>query len=111
MNFPKAKVEDAPYDFSFSGVKSAVLNHINKCKMQGIPVVEADVAASSRRCVVEVLVEHAIAAAKDYHIDKLAIAGGVASNQTLRTAMQQACEKNHIQFIHPSLFSARIMRP
>ena len=102
MNFPKAKVEDAPYDFSFSGVKSAVLNHINKCKMQGIPVVEADVAASFQRCVVEVLVEHAIAAAKDYHIDKLAIAGGVASNQTLRTAMQQACEKNHIQFYHPS---------
>lgn len=102
MNFPKAKVEDAPYDFSFSGVKSAVLNHINKCKMQGIPVVEADVTASFQRCVVEVLVEHAIAAAKDYHIDKLAIAGGVASNQTLRTAMQQACEKNHIQFYHPS---------
>ena len=102
MNFPKAKVEDAPYDFSFSGVKSAVLNHINKCKMQGIPVVEADVAASFQRCVVEVLVEHAIAAAKDYHIDKLAIAGGVASNQNLRTAMQQACEKNHIQFYHPS---------
>lgn len=48
------------------------------------------------------MVEHAIAAAKDYHIDKLAIAGGVASNQTLRTAMQQACEKNHIQFYHPS---------
>lgn len=102
MDFPKAKVADAPYDFSFSGVKSAVLNHLNKCKMIGEPIVEADIAASFQRCVVEVLVDHAIAAAKDYHISKLAIAGGVASNQTLRRAMKQACEKNGIQFYHPS---------
>lgn len=102
MDFPKAKVADAPYDFSFSGVKSAVLNHLNKCKMMGEPVVEADIAASFQRCVVEVLVEHAIVVARDYHISKLAIAGGVASNQTLRNAMEQACEKNGIQFYHPS---------
>lgn len=102
MDFPKAKVADAPYDFSFSGVKSAVLNHLNKCKMMGEPIVEADIAASFQRCVVEVLVDHAIAAAKDYHISKLAIAGGVSSNQTLRSAMKQACENNGIQFYHPS---------
>lgn len=102
MDFPKAKVADAPYDFSFSGVKSAVLNHLNKCKMMGEPIVEADIAASFQRCVVEVLVDHAIAAAKDYHISKLAIAGGVASNQTLRGAMKQACENNGIQFYYPS---------
>lgn len=102
MDFPKAKVADAPYDFSFSGVKSAVLNHLNKCRMQGEPIVEADVAASFQRCVVEVLVEHAISAAKDYHISKLAIAGGVASNQTLRSAMEKACQENGIRFYHPS---------
>mgnify|MGYP000268944971 FL=1 len=102
MDFPKAKVADAPYDFSFSGVKSAVLNHLNKCKMMGESIVEADIAASFQRCVVEVLVDHAIAAAKDYHISKLAIAGGVASNQTLRSAMKQECENNGIQFYHPS---------
>nr|WP_297934958.1 tRNA (adenosine(37)-N6)-threonylcarbamoyltransferase complex transferase subunit TsaD [uncultured Blautia sp.] len=102
MDFPKAKVADAPYDFSFSGVKSAVLNHLNKCRMQGEPIVEADIAASFQRCVVEVLVEHAILAAKDYHISKLAIAGGVASNQTLRSAMEKACQENGIQFYHPS---------
>lgn len=102
MDFPKAKVADAPYDFSFSGVKSAVLNHLNKCKMMGESIVEADIAASFQRCVVEVLVDHAIAAAKDYHISKLAIAGGVASNQTLRGAMKQACENNGIQFYYPS---------
>lgn len=110
MDFPKAKIEDAPYDFSFSGVKSAVLNHINKCKMQGEPIVEADIAASFQRCVVEVLVEHAIAAAKDYGIDKLAIAGGVASNQTLRNAMKKACEENKIKFYHPSPIFAQTTR-
>ena len=102
MDFPKAKVADAPYDFSFSGVKSAVLNHLNKCRMQGEPIVEADIAASFQRCVVEVLVEHAISAAKDSHISKLAIAGGVASNQTLRSAMEKACQENGIRFYHPS---------
>lgn len=102
IDFPKAKVDEAPYDFSFSGVKSAVLNHLNKCRMQGIPIQEADIAASFQRCVVEVLTEHAIAAAKDYHINKLAIAGGVASNNTLRGAMEKACRENHIEFYHPS---------
>lgn len=102
FDFPKAKVDEAPYDFSFSGVKSAVLNHLNRCKMQGEEIVAADVAASFQRCVVEVLVEHAIAAAKDHKIDKLAIAGGVASNSGLRTAMEEACRNNKIQFYHPS---------
>ena len=102
MDFPKAKIEDAPYDFSFSGVKSAVLNYLNKCRMQGEEIVTADVAASFQRCVVEVLVEHAMAAARDYHIDKLAIAGGVASNSGLRCAMEKACEENNIKFYHPS---------
>lgn len=95
-------MDEAPYDFSFSGVKSAVLNHLNKCRMQGEEIVAADVAASFQRCVVEVLVEHAIAAAKDYKIDKLAIAGGVASNSGLRTAMEEACRKHNIGFYHPS---------
>ena len=102
FDFPKAKVADAPYDFSFSGVKSAVLNHLNKCKMQGEDILAADVAASFQRCVVEVLVEHAIAAAKDYKISKLAIAGGVASNHGLRTAMEKACQENEIEFYRPS---------
>ena len=70
--------------------------------MQGDEIVAADIAASFQRCVVEVLVEHAIMAAKDYHIKKLAIAGGVASNSGLRSAMEEACKKNQIKFYHPS---------
>ena len=102
IDFPRAHMEDAPYDFSFSGVKSAVLNHLNKCRMTGEPIVEADIAASFQQAVVDVLVDNAIRAAKDYHMDRLAIAGGVASNGALRAAMEAACEKEAIRFYRPS---------
>ena len=102
IDFPRAHMEDAPYDFSFSGVKSAVLNHLNKCRMTGEPIVEADIAASFQQAVVDVLVDNAIRAAKDYHMDRLAIAGGVASNGALRAAMEAACEKESIRFYRPS---------
>ena len=100
--FPKAKMADSPYDFSFSGLKSAVLNYLNGCKMKNIPVVEADVAASFQKAVVDVLVEHSMRAVKEYGFDKFAIAGGVASNSTLRKAMEQACRRRRIHFYHPS---------
>ncbi len=102
MAFPRAKVGDSQYDFSFSGVKSAVLNYINGCRMKGEEVVTEDVAASFQKAVVEVLVDHAIHAAKEYDIKKLAIAGGVASNGALRETMRSACEKEGISFYHPS---------
>lgn len=102
IDFPRAHMEDATYDFSFSGVKSAVLNHLNKCRMTGEPIVEADIAASFQQAVVDVLVDNAIRAAKDYHMDRLAIAGGVASNGALRAAMEAACEKEGIRFYRPS---------
>ena len=98
--FPKAKVAENPYDFSFSGF--AVLNYINGCKMKRQEINEADIAASFQKAVIDVLVEHAVHAAKEYRIDKFAIAGGVASNQTLREAMEKACKERGIQFYHPS---------
>lgn len=100
--FPKAKVAENPYDFSFSGLKYAVLNYINGCKMKRQEINEADIAASFQKAVIDVLVEHAVHAAKEYRIDKFAIAGGVASNQTLREAMEKACKERGIQFYHPS---------
>ena len=103
--FPKAKVAENPYDFSFSGLKSAVLNYINGCKMKRQEINEADIAASFQKAVIDVLVEHAVHAAKEYRIDKFAIAGGVASNQTLREAMEKACKERGIQFYHPSPIS------
>ena len=95
-------MEDGPYDFSFSGVKSAVLNYLNGAQMKGETVNEADIAASFQKAVTDVLVEHAMMAVKDFGMKKFAIAGGVASNSTLRGAMKEACEKNGIEFYHPS---------
>lgn len=102
ISFPRAKIDGAPYDFSFSGLKSAVLNYLNHNKMQGKEINRADLAASFQKSVTDVLVEHTIRAAKDFHMDKVAIAGGVASNQGLRSAMKDACEKNGLKFYHPS---------
>lgn len=102
IEFPKAKIGDCPYDFSFSGVKSAVLNYINHAQMTGEEINRADLAASFQKVVVDVLVEHTMLAAKDYGMTKIAIAGGVASNGTLRAAMEEACKKNNYSFYRPS---------
>ena len=100
--FPKAHIEDSPYDFSFSGVKSSVLNYINGCQMKGIEYNRADIAASFQKAVTDVLVENAMHAVQEYGLKKFAIAGGVASNSTLRAAMKNACEENGIEFYYPS---------
>lgn len=102
ISFPRAKVGDSVYDFSFSGLKSAVLNYLNSCQMKGEEVNRADVAASFQKAVTDVLVEHALAAVKEYGYDKFAIAGGVASNSALRQAFEKACAEQSIRFYHPS---------
>ena len=102
IEFPRAHVDDAPYDFSFSGIKSAVLNYINSANMQGKEINSADVAASFQKAVVDALVSRAVRLAKECGMDKLAIAGGVASNSALRVAIQEECTKNNIRFYSPS---------
>lgn len=102
IDFPRAKVAEAVYDFSFSGLKSAVLNYINQAQMRGEAINEADVAASFQSAVTDVLTEHAVMAAKEHHMDKLAIAGGVASNSALRASMRAACDKEGIRLYSPS---------
>ncbi len=102
FEFPKGKVTGSPYDFSFSGLKSAVLNFLNSASMKGETVCREDVAASFQKAVTEVLTEHTMEAAKDYGIRKIAIAGGVASNSGLRASMQEACRRRNYQFYMPS---------
>ncbi len=102
IEFPRASIEGAPYDFSFSGVKSAVLNYINGCKMKNISYSEADIAASFQCAVVDVLVSHTMLAAENLGIEKIAIAGGVACNSGLREGMEQVCsEKGYRLFLPP----------
>lgn len=100
--FPRAHIKDSPLDFSFSGLKSAVLNYLNEHKMKGLAVNTADVAASFQKAVVDVIVSHTMEAAKIYKADRIALAGGVASNTSLRSAMQEACTERGYRFYMPS---------
>lgn len=100
--FPRAVIEGAPYDFSFSGLKSSVLNYLNQCEMKGIEVNKADVAASFQQAVIDVLVDHTVKAAKELGVGTVALAGGVASNSSLRLEMEQRCKQENLLFCHPS---------
>lgn len=102
IEFPRARIADSEYDFSFSGVKSAVLNYLNGCALKGIEVNRADVAASFQQAVIDVLVGHAVAAAKKLGEDRIAVAGGVASNSALRAAMQKSCDEAGLGLCYPS---------
>lgn len=128
--FPRAHMEGSPYDFSFSGVKSAVLNYLNTCKMKAcvdaensggpkrhadmahageedylsyLPegITQADIAASFQAAVVDVLVTRTVAAAKAEGVRKVALAGGVASNSALRRHMREICEANGLSLYYP----------
>jgi len=101
IDFPRAKVGTSEYDFSFSGLKSAVLNYLNTATMNGREIVREDVAASFQQAVIDVLVDHSMEAVEKYGFDKFAIAGGVASNSGLRNAFEKACAKRNIGFFLP----------
>ena len=102
ITFPRAHVDGEEYDFSFSGLKSAVLNYLNSCEMRGEAVNTADVAASFQAAVVDVLVGNSMKAAERSGAVRFALAGGVASNTALREAMKKACGDRGIDFYRPS---------
>ena len=102
VRFPRVFLEEESYDFSFSGLKSAVLNYVNKQKMTGEPIVPEDIAASFQQSVVEVLVEKTVKAAKERGMKQVALAGGVASNSALRAGMRAACEREGLSLHIPS---------
>lgn len=101
IKFPRAKVGGSEYDFSFSGLKSAVLNYLNTASMNNETIVTEDVAASFQQAVIDVLVGHSMEALSQYGFKKFAIAGGVASNSGLREAFENACKEREIEFFLP----------
>lgn len=101
--FPRARFQEDTLDFSFSGLKSAVLNYINKKQMQGEEINKADVAASFQKSVVEVLTKNVIDTCKRRGINKIAIAGGVASNSCLRSSLIKEGKEKGIDILFPSL--------
>lgn len=102
IEFPKANFHDDTLDFSFSGVKSAVLNYLNKCKMQNVEINKADVAASFQKAVIDVLKQNVLKTCRQKNVDKIAIAGGVASNSALRETLIKAASKEGIKVLFPS---------
>lgn len=101
MKFPRVCFSDAPYDFSFSGVKTSVINYLHNAEQKGLEVVPADIAASFQAAVTDVLVEHTIRAATDKKVKKVALAGGVSANGALRKAFLNACQQNDLELFYP----------
>lgn len=99
--FPRANFHEETLDFSFSGVKSAVLNYINKCNMQKKEYNRADIAASFQKSVVEVLKDNVFKTCKKKNVNKIAIAGGVASNSALREALIEEGNKRGVKILFP----------
>lgn len=102
IDFPRSYLEEGSFDFSFSGLKSAVLNYLNNSKQKSLNIVVEDVAASFQEAVVEVLVEKSIKAAKLKNSKIIALAGGVASNSRLRDLMKKRCDEENIELKYPS---------
>ncbi|MBQ3205078.1 MAG: tRNA (adenosine(37)-N6)-threonylcarbamoyltransferase complex transferase subunit TsaD [Peptococcaceae bacterium] len=103
IELPRAWMGEDNYDFSFSGLKSAVLNYLNKAKMKGEEINPADVAASFQQAVLDVLVQKTVRAAVENGVDTILLAGGVAANGTLRTQLQNAASEHHIQVHYPPI--------
>lgn len=101
VEFPRARIDGAPWDFSFSGLKSAVLNYLNRAKMAGEEINKADLVASFQNAVVEMLVSRAVEAAREKGYGKLAMAGGVSANSALRAGMEEACRKAGLKLYYP----------
>lgn len=102
INFPRAIIDDETLDFSFSGLKSAVLNYLHNSRQKNEEVKNEDVAASFQEAVVDVLVMKTIKAAKQESLSTIALAGGVASNSRLRERLLEECRVNNYRFIKPS---------
>lgn len=100
INFPRPKVSD--FDFSFSGLKSAVLNFLNTAQMKGDEINFADVAASFQKAVIDSLIEKTVLAAEKFRIKKIVLAGGVAANSFLEGNLKRVCDENNFEFFYPS---------
>lgn len=101
LSLPRALLEDGSYDTSFSGLKTAVVNHLGREREKGNPVHLPDVAAAFQAAVIDVLVAKAFRAAADFHAKALLVAGGVAANRFLRQRFQEEAQKQGVRLIIP----------
>lgn len=101
IDLPRAWLEADSFDFSFSGLKSAVLNTLHNAKQRGVELNPADVAASFQASVVDVLVEKTLRAAKQYRVKQVLLAGGVAANRSLRASLEERCQQEQLPLLTP----------
>ncbi len=103
ISFPRVNMGEDGFDFSFSGVKTAVINYIHNAEQKNIEINKADVAASFQKAVTDVLSNHLIECAKKYDVKRIALAGGVAANKPLRDCCEDLAKKHNLEFVCPSL--------
>ncbi|MDV2583498.1 tRNA (adenosine(37)-N6)-threonylcarbamoyltransferase complex transferase subunit TsaD [Alkalibacillus haloalkaliphilus] len=103
-NFPRSYLEEGSYDFSFSGLKTAVINKLHHLKQKGEEIDVENVATSFQESVIDVLVDKTYDAAKDYGVKQLIVAGGVSANKTLRARMEQRFAETDVELAIPPLY-------
>ncbi|GAB3062971.1 tRNA (adenosine(37)-N6)-threonylcarbamoyltransferase complex transferase subunit TsaD [Salinicoccus sesuvii] len=103
FNFPRAYLEPGSYDFSFSGLKSAVINTLHNHRQKDLEVKDEDVARSFQESVIDVLTKKTMQAVTEYDVENLIIAGGVAANRGLRTRFETLCQDQNIKLSVPAL--------
>ena len=101
IEFPRVQLAEGSLDFSFSGVKTAVINYLHKAEQKGEDVNKADIAASFQEAVTDALCTHTIRAALDANVKTVALAGGVAANSALRQKMTELCSEHGISVLYP----------
>jgi len=100
---PRPRVEGSPYDFSFSGLKTAVVNLLHNASQKGETVNTDDLAASFQNAVVEILTDRTVKAAQEFGYETVVIAGGVSANSGLRSRMEKECQKHGWKLYQPPL--------
>jgi N6-L-threonylcarbamoyladenine synthase len=103
IELPRAWLEEGSYDFSFSGLKSAVLNYLNRCEMKGIEINKPDIAASFQEAVTDVLVQKTVSAAEKHKVETILLAGGVSANKYLRNRMIESASEKGLKVIYPPI--------
>ncbi len=100
---PHPKIDGSPYDFSFSGLKTAVINVVHNAEQKGEEICKNDMAASFQKTICEILTDKAVSAAKSLGYNKIVLAGGVSANSGLRSKLQNSCDENGLKLYLPPL--------
>ena len=103
IDFPRVMIKEDNYNFSFSGLKTAVLNYLNSTKLRGEEIVVEDVCKSFQEAVVDVLLEKSFRLAKEKNMDKIVLCGGVSANSRIREAFEEEGDKENIKIFYPDL--------